>query len=143
MHWSFFTGFSYGFRGVIQPVASSEHGLGCFAATFCHLRELYWRVNSNKYFREWGWKHKKRSVNHRKQRDGNEIFQTNFLLFPRIRLNTVQLCFPLSEVSLRRKKIQLISLHLINFQIAKFYTVFAVLDEVLRSRFSSILQLNH
>lgn len=47
---------------------------------------------------------KKRSVNHRKQHDGNEIFQTNFLLFPRIRLNTVQLCFPLSEVSLRRKK---------------------------------------
>lgn len=88
-------------------------------------------------------KHKKRSVNHRKQRDGNEIFQTNFLLFPRIRLNTVQLCFPLSEVSLRRKKIQLISLHLINFQIAKSYTVFAVLDEVLRTRFSSIFQLNH
>lgn len=88
-------------------------------------------------------KTQKCSVNHRKQRDGNEIFQTNFLLFPRIRLNTVQLCFPLSEVSLRRKKNQLISLHLINFQIAKFYAMFAVLDEVLKTNFSSIFQLNH
>lgn len=86
---------------------------------------------------------KKGSVNHRKQRDGNEIFQTNFLLFPRICLNTVQLCFPLSEVSLRRKKKSIDIVTLNYFQIAKFYTVFAVLDEVLKTHFSSIFQLNH
>lgn len=34
-------------------------------------------------------------------------------------------------------------LHLINFQIAKFYAMFAVLDEVLKTNFSSIFQLNH
>lgn len=143
MHWSFFTGFS-----MVSELSLNLLPWANTDSAVLQLLSVIWENYTGMSTAINTWESEDENTKNilsitESNVMATKYFRPTFYYFLEFVLNTVQLCFPLSEVSLRKKKIQSISLHLINFQIAKFYTVFAVLDEVLKTHFSSIFQLNH